>query len=186
MDVNKMKSKHLYSTFVYDKREIPTAEDKWVSKFDISPECWKVIYKVPYSCMKDTALQSFQYRVLHRVIPCKKWLCVMSLVESELCPRCKSIDTIEHFLYSCPSVKHFWNMLEQWWNLNSPHKAQITEKHVIFGIFYDLKHFSCINYIIILAKYYIYKQSLNEKVIAFNNFLILLKQKLETEENINK
>ncbi len=60
----------------------------------------------------------------------------------------------------------------------------LTEKHVIFGLYYDLTHFSTINYIILLGKMYIYRQKMNENTIYFNYFLNELKFKLDIEKTI--
>ncbi len=60
----------------------------------------------------------------------------------------------------------------------------LTEKHFIFGLYYDLTHFSAINYIILLGKMYIYRQKMNENTIYFNYFLNELKVKLDIEKKI--
>ncbi len=59
-----------------------------------------------------------------------------------------------------------------------------NRKHVIFGLYYDLTHFSAINYIILLGKMYIYRQKMNENTIYFNYFLNELKFKLDIETTI--
>ncbi len=60
------------------------------------------------------------------------------------------------------------------------------EKHVIFGLYYDLTHFSAINYVILLGKMYIYRQKMNENTIYFNYFLNELKFKLDIEKTISE
>ncbi len=33
-----------------------------------------------------------------------------------MCDECNTVDTIEHYIFSCKSVKPFWSEIEQWWN----------------------------------------------------------------------
>ncbi len=67
---------------------------------------------------------------------------------------------------------------------NSTCPVVLTENHVIFGLYYDLTHFSAINYIILLGKMYIYRQKLKENNIYFKYFLNELKSKLVIEKTI--
>ena len=80
--------------------------------------------------------------------------------------------------------KIFGKKVENWWNDVSDCPVSLTVKHVIFGIYYDLNHFSAINYIILLGKMYIYRQRLNEKGVSFEFFLNELRFKLEVEKTI--
>ncbi len=90
-----------------------------------------------------------------------------------MCDECNTVDTIEHYIFSCKSVKPFWSEIERWWNENEKSTCPVvlTEKHVIFGLYFDLTHFSAINYIILFVKIYIYRQKMNENTIYFNYFL---------------
>ncbi len=61
----------------------------------------------------------------------------------------------------------------------------LTEKNpLIFRLFYDLAHFSSINYVILMGKMYIYRQKMNENDIFFTYFLIELKIRLDIEKTI--
>ncbi len=56
-------------------------------------------------------------------------------------------------------------------NINNLH-------YIILCLYYDLTHFSAINYIILLGKMYIYRQKMNENTIFFKYFLNELKLKI--------
>ncbi len=73
-----------------------------------------------------------------------------------MCDECNNVDTIGHYFFSRKSVKPFWSEIKRWWNEASTCPVVLTETHVIFGLCYDLIHFSPINYIILLVKIYIY------------------------------
>ncbi len=66
-----------------------------------------------------------------------------------MCVESNIVDTIEHYIFSCKSVRPFWSEIERWWNEKSTCHVVLTEKHVIFGLYYDLAHFSVINFIIV-------------------------------------
>ena len=180
-----LKAKHAYNTFVLDKWEKPTAFCKWESCYGVEDD-WIHILTLPYSCTRDTRLQAFQYRIINRILPCRKWLNILTVVDSDLCTMCGDVDDIEHFLYLCPTTRVFWEHLEKWWNRLSPCNVTLTLKHILFGIYYDLKYFAEINFIIILAKYYIYIKKHYKEQICFFTFLSHLKYKLMIEEYAHK
>lgn len=183
VNVYKASTKVTYNCLVRLKYNVPTALSKW-DNFITDFNDWNNIFKLPYSCCRETYLQAFQYRIIHRFLPCNKWLNDVCLKDSNQCNICSSIDTIEHFLYGCKSTKQFWNQLELWWNDISISPVVLTVKHVIFGYYYDLSFYSCINFIIMVGKMYIYRCKLNDKNVLFNCFLQELKGKLEIEKAI--
>ena len=80
----------------------------------------------------------------------------------------------------------FWKELENWWNNVSSCPVVLTLNHVIFGIYYDMKYFSGINYVLLLGKMYLCRQKMNGKSLEFSKFLKELKSRLEIEEIICK
>ena len=71
---------------------------------------WNHIYSIPFVCARETALQSFQYKIINRFLPCKEALKLWKKEETDHCTTCSMVDTIEHYLYECNVVKHFWQM----------------------------------------------------------------------------
>ena len=180
-----LKAKQIYSTFVLDKWEKPTAFGKWELDYDVSND-WTNILSLSYSCTRDTRLQAFHYRIVNRILPCRKWLNRLTVVDSDKCLICNEVDDIEHFLFNCPTTRVFWEHLERWWNRLSHCRVSLTIKHILFGIYYDLKYFSEINFVILLAKHYIYIKKHYKEHICFFAFLGTLKYKLSIEEYIHK
>ena len=182
--IQKASTKFIYNCFVYKKHEIPTAVMRWNDIYEINEEDWVSIFRVPYACSKDTYLQSFQFRIIHRIFPCNKWLHTLKIIDSDLCEHCEIPDSIEHYLFSCNKVGNFWGELEKWYNHVSDTKVVLTLKHVIFGLYYDIKDFSVINYIIMLGKQYIRRQKYKDSPICVINFLVHLRTKLDIEMEI--
>ena len=61
-------------------------------------------------------LQSFLYRLLHRIITCNHWLFIAKIKDTPSCKYCKLDYTIEHFFWHCTDVANFWRRLTTWWN----------------------------------------------------------------------
>jgi hypothetical protein len=183
LDIRRASTKAICNCFIKQNYQTPSAIEKWGGVIE-TPTDWHHIFRLPCICTRETQLQALHYRIIHRFLPCNKWLCDISIVNSNVCKECNSVDTIEHYLYACNSVKMFWVKLEQWWNDTSSCPVVLTEKHIIFGIFYDLKYFSAINYVVLLAKMYIYRQKMKEKILYFKYFLHELKYRLDIERTI--
>ena len=177
---------YLYKCLVLSLYVRPTALERWENIFDIDSNDWPNIFYSPYVSSRETKLQAFQYKVINRIIACNKWLYNIKIATSPDCLRCDdhSVDDIVHYFIECKQLDGFWNRLEQWWNHLSTCKIVITPKHVLFGLYYDNEYFAQINYIILLAKWYIYGQHRKNRSIDFYKFLPYLKCQLSQEEYI--
>ena len=171
---------------ILNKYVRPTALDRWLETFEIIEDDWKVIFKQPYLSARETKLQSIQYKILHRIIPCRKWLYKQKVIDSQICNQCNEneVDDILHHFIKCSRLQNFWHSIELWWNRKAEYQIVLTNKHIIFGFYYDNANFSNINYIILLAKWYIQSQTYYERQIDFLGFLTTLKQHLLTEKYI--
>ena len=183
--MQKITTKAIYNCFIKKKYETPTALAKWECKYNLdSINDWKHIFQLPYISARETIIQAFQFRIIHRIFPCKRWFYNLGVESTDVCNYCNDTDTIEHSLYHCVKVKPFWGQLERWWNDISQTQIVLSEKHVVLGIYYDNNFYSNINYIILCSKMYIYRQKFTESNISFINFLKQLKYKLEIEKTI--
>ncbi len=84
----------------------------------------------------DTEIQSFQFIIIHRIIPCNQWLKHLTIKKSEQCNYCGETDDIRHFFLYCPKVHEFWEHWANWWNSISNidiRKANNLEECVLFG-----------------------------------------------------
>ena len=89
----------------------------------------------------------------------------------------------------CDKIKRYWLHLLKWWNGISEIKINIESwdllECTLFGFHIDHEQIFTLNWIVMNAKAYIYKQRLNNNNnICFVNFLIKLKQKVIIEKEI--
>ena len=107
------------------------------------------------------------------------------MIDSPFCNSCHDvIDDIIHHFVDCRGLNGFWHSLESWWNRTAEYSVTLSKKHIILGFYYDNMYFSSINYVVMLAKSYIYRQVNCERIVDFYNFLSILKQKLEIEKYV--
>ena len=82
----------------------PAGQLKWEAEFSVNPDLFHIIYCIPFKVMRSTELQSFQYRVLNRIIFCNKWLHKMNIKDRPTCDFCTAEDNITHFFIDCPNT----------------------------------------------------------------------------------
>ena len=152
-----LRSHHIYNALL--DRRIPTAQRKWEEEgFDI--KCWEHVYTVPYKCTSSTKLQSLQYRILHRYIPTRKFLCSRNVIGSKLCRKCFEVDNLQHFFYACEDVSEIWKVvLTRLKNKFSFLNDFLSVDTVIFGC---VNSPPIVNLVILLCKQYITSCKLSE------------------------
>ena len=64
---------------------------------------------------------------------------------------------LEHVIWYCDIVQDFWNKIEFLINMKSDYIFIMHKRAAFFGITFDAALYMPVNYILILAKYYIYK-----------------------------
>ena len=184
-DLNKLTSKQVYWHLIsLQKCKLPSSISKWHETFqvpvdpNINPQMWEIIFTLPFKSCDETYLQSFQYKIIHRIIPCNYWLHVLKVKENPECERCKVNDTIPHYFIHCSMLNNFWTFLSNWWLRTFKAIIPNEDSFIIFGIETDT-HSVIFNYMLILAKWYIYRcKAIVIKNIDFFDFLQFLKSKL--------
>ena len=167
----------------------PACIEKWQRLYNFEDREWSSIFTFAFKTCQSTKLQSFQYRLIHRVITCNYWLFKAKIKDSPSCKYCSSDDTIEHFFLHCNDVALFWRMLTSWWNRVVNDDSQINvldDKDILFGIKTSNTYICLLNSIILCAKKYIHDIKLSsDQHISFITFLIILKQHATYQNEIS-
>ena len=162
----------IYSILNKNKDE-PTSKLKWQQIYVIDEETWDKIFATPFNKNLSAQQQWFQPRLNHRILPCKKYLYKLKLIDSPLCSFCDQEETLIHMFWTCATTQLFLNKLKGWFSsinlINSFH-----EKSFIFNTNIE-NNMSCTELQIILEiKYYIFStRRLNGilSITAFKNRL---------------
>ena len=181
--INLLTNKQAYWHFVTCKSTLPIVSEAWKKDLQENTLEWNEIFVLPYKCIRETKLQSFQYRILNRIFPCNSWVARWKKSISNMCNLCSEVDTLIHYFWGCKVSKAFWNSLEVWWTCNIDN-LKLTCKDIILG-YMGKNNNVALNYIILQGKWYIAKQKYIGKLVDFYMFLIELKYKLKIERYIS-
>ena len=172
------------SLFLQNKVETPKAELKWNKYLGVTNDDWDAIYCIPFTVTRDTAIQSLQFKILHRYYPCNYVLSKWYKDQSSQCSYCNEIDYIEHYFYSCASIKRFWNSVQKWWLHNIECSIQLSKEDVVLGMINvnNDKMLDIFNLCMLIAKWHIVKCRKDNVDPDLYDFLRHLKYVMEMEK----
>ena len=133
--------------------------------------------------IRDTKVQSFQYKIVHRFFPCNYTLNKWYPNKSKNCMKCNEIDSLEHYFYLCPELQYFWSSFFKWWYNINQLKVNVHSLEIVLGIQNQNRdpNLDCLNYCIIYAKEYISEYKYNDKDCIFYEFQRKMKNILDSE-----
>ena len=146
---------------------------------------WKNIFTKSFVTTQDTQLRWFQFRLLHRILPTRRYLNVRKLADSPTCNLCnRYIQTVKHLFWGCEPVNTFWKDFSAALHAKCPHteRFEFREELVLFGLAPNIVTDTPIDYMILLAKFFIYKCMLSTALPTYVNYLYFLKVKYDTEK----
>ena len=115
-------SKKVYKILIDRKASIPfKSQDKWkLACGEINKDIeWNKAYILHFQCTKDTNLQRFQFKLLHRRIATKYFLNKIGVSLSAMCTFCNEyVETLEHVFWECKFSQSFWKNVTEWLTKN--------------------------------------------------------------------
>jgi hypothetical protein len=176
-------NKQLYWTLIKKKQTTPIIKHKWKDELGVEDGEWTQVFTMS-KIIKDTKIKTFQYKVLFNLIPCKLYLFRIKKSDNYNCNKCNEIDNISHCLYSCTEILRFWKTFEGWWNEMMNESVKIDKRLVIIGDTRKNNSNDKLNACLLIAKWFLYSEKLNEHSPFFYKFLCHLKYKLRIEKII--
>ena len=132
--------------------------------------------------IKEVKLKDFQYKINNKILVTKSFLYKINKIDNDLCEYCQlQPETICHIFLECAKVKQFWNSLRIWLINNSNIHIDLNDKSILFS-YQDNNVLK--NYILVVAKYYIYANKFCKKDLNLNSFVGLLEKKFQSEKYI--
>ena len=92
-------------------------------------EEWSPILKRTFYITKEPYLQSFQYKILNRILNTNENLYKWKIQNSNECKLCG--DSVEHRIFYCNKSKSFWTKLKNWMIDNLGYGFELTVCEVI-------------------------------------------------------
>ena len=173
-------NRDIYKHLLAPKYKEPTAISAWIEIFPFMNDAdWQKIFILPYTLVKEPYLQSFQFKIVNRVLNCNYNLYKWKIKSSNKCIYCSEIDTVQHHLYECPQCKIIWNQLKKWMTKNLDFSWKFSICEIIFGIVGPSDdNIKTANFLILITKYYISRNRSIEKPLYLFELLALIRQKL--------
>ena len=184
-EVTKINSKVLYWMIASNNSQEATSLEKWIESYPfLETAPWQKIFKGIHLISNEPYLQSFQYKIVHRILNCNKNLYNWKIKESPECIYCNDIDSIEHHLFYCKNARLLWKDIYKL--LNRIFKPNLKEPgvcEIIFGVHIDEISNSaenyCRNLVILIGKWYINHMRSEGKDFHFTEFCSILKHKID-------
>ena len=127
----------------------------------------------------------FQHKIIHCIWPITSLLHKMKKVASPFCSFCPSeCQTLWHLFIDCIHANSFWNRFQGWYLISSNTKLLLSEVEVMFGIIRYHTYCLALNHLIILGKYFLYVNALNTITYKFNDYLSLVRKRMNVEKYI--
>ena len=165
---------------------IPTGVLKWNRTF-LNLE-WHTIYKQFRKPTLEAKLRWFQFRIIHRILPTRRFLFLSKVVESEECALCgQSEETIEHLFWDCNVSKTFWDDLLTLLKDKCHHcqNLNLTKRLILFNVEVNVVTDDVVDLLLLLAKYYIYICKWNESRPDVTAFIRMFKSRYNIEKYVN-
>jgi len=120
------------------------------------------------------------------IVPNNEKLLKYGMIESSLCDFCSTTSESNiHLFWGCPNVQPFWTQIKNFLNekLNPPSETLLTYQSIsLCNVDINNKiKLNCINYIILLSKYFIFKSKYQKTIPNFMDFKYYLKHNLNLE-----
>ena len=151
----------------------------------IGSRCLDCHIYVPEKCL---CLQSLQFQIINRYIPCRYNLSLWYRNESPLCSLCadNEIDTIEHYFVTCKTLGIFGGDFRRWWVNTTAILIRLTTLDILFGIPNENDNYciATLNYCILYAKQHIHLNKKENKDIKFQDYKQNFKNRLVCEKYI--
>ena len=99
--LNRTKKTDNYQELVNRFSKAPVSFNTWINLYlFLETHDWQNTYILPYQTMNEPYFQSFQFKVLHRVINCNDNLFRWKVLDNPTCFYCTSVHTIEHQFFT--------------------------------------------------------------------------------------
>ena len=181
-----LKSRDFYLNMIRARFCPPACINRWQECYADHIFDWDSIFTCAFKCARETELHSFQYRMIHRYIPCNRNLYKWKKSNTELCSSCQEIDTIEHYLVLCQGLHTFWQSFHDWWIQVYNVNIRLSTLDILFGVCNNEQDvvINALNFCLLYARYYIYKCKIKDADVEFAHFKQKLRNRLRYEECI--
>jgi exonuclease III len=150
----------------------------WEEQSFINNSNMSKYFRIPFVVTSETKMQSMQYKIFHNQYITRERLFQWKRKDEPYCLDCGEKDSLIHHFAHCQIMTRFWNSFANWWHIMCPTCDPINDIDITIGRINGNCHFTQLNYVLISARWYIYRQKYREESCFFLEFLSELKNKL--------
>ena len=137
-----------------EKTFCPPLTESYLREQTFTPSA---VYELPFKITIENKLRSFQFKLIHNILPTNQRLWKMNVKSSPKCEQCDApCETISHIFYECPAVKSFWEKVIDWWNRKRSENINPNPTEVLYGYKPESNSFHAFNHYLLIARYYVY------------------------------
>ena len=126
---------------------------------------------------------TFQYKIIRRITSTANYLNKIKVRNCKLCRLCRQkTETIDHLFAECCKVTDLYKNIENWINLKLNLKVEINRMMKILGHVLQDLNFWPLNFILLVTRYYIFEQAVNEKPLNIYRLQNIIKYKYLEQE----
>ena len=112
------------------------------------------VYELPFKITIENKLRSFQFMLIHNIIPTNQRLWQMNIKTSPQCEKYNfPTETTIHKFYECPAVKLFWKDVLNWWNFKRSDDINPSATEFLYGYKPESTCFHAFNHYLLIARY---------------------------------
>ena len=180
---DKKGSRRLYDIIIGNDNSTPPAQ-KWVDiTGNITQEEWNNI-NAQTKIIGEVKLKDFQFKINNYIIVTKSFLFKINKTDTNICSYCdQEAETKTHLFYNCQKVKAFWSAFQTWLQSHANITFNLTIKSALFS---GQTKNVLLNYLLLLARYFIYKNKFTSNNISIQTFINYVKRKYQNERYISK
>ena len=157
-----------------------SSQEKWAKVF---PEArnliWHDAYMTAIKCTKSTKLIEFQFRFLHQILATNVSLVKMGYKDDISCTFChEEAENFTHLFWFCRKIEHFWKcLIASLKDRNCLSNDYLLNNLVVLSLKPDTsKNKAVINFVFLLARFYIWLCRSKGNIPTIENFKPFLQQ----------
>ena len=133
----------------------------------------------------ENKLRSFQFKIIHNIIPTNLSLYKMNIKETLQCEHCLfQNETLVHMFLECSLMESFWKDVITWWNIKRSDNINPSYTEILYGYKPESKSFYALNHNLLIAKSHIVRTRNKSESQSLKVFLALLQNKIKCERQM--
>ena len=145
----------------------------------------KDVYEFAFKVTEENKLRSFQFKIIHNIIPTNLSLYKMNIRESPQCKHCLfQNETLVHMSLERSVVEPFWKHVITWWNIKRWDNIYPSYTEILNGYKPESKSFCALNHYLLIAKYNIFLERNQSESPSLKVFLALLENKIKCDRQM--